>query len=86
LGAYHHGHIRTVLTGATPGMVRERYAPSFATILKEGGKMRSIMPTLLLSVVICSLVGCTVDPGSARYDRSTGYSDWPHFQTLDRWN
>jgi hypothetical protein len=44
--------------------------------------MRSIMSALLL-IVIGGLLGCTVDGGSAPDDRSTGYRNWPHFQTLD---
>jgi len=45
--------------------------------------MRSIMRALLLLIVMGGLLGCTVDGGSVRDDRSAGYRDWPHFQTLD---
>ena len=45
--------------------------------------MRSIMSALLLLIVMGGLLGCTVDGGSVRDDRSAGYGDWPHFQTLD---
>ncbi|HEV2550464.1 MAG TPA: hypothetical protein VGU20_24335 [Stellaceae bacterium] len=41
------------------------------------------MRALLLLIVIGGLFGCTVDAGSTHDDRSTGYRDWPHFQTLD---
>ena len=41
------------------------------------------MRALLSLIVIGVLLGCTVDGGSVRDDRSAGYRDWPHFQTLD---
>jgi hypothetical protein len=51
--------------------------------------MTSIVCALLVLIVIGGLFGCTVDRGNARYDRSTGYSDFrtegAHgLETLDR--
>jgi hypothetical protein len=41
------------------------------------------MRALVLLIVIGGLLGCTVDGDSVHDNRSAGYSDWPHFQTLD---
>jgi hypothetical protein len=59
-------------------------SPGSQRLGEKEARMLSMMRALPLLIVIGGLLGCTVDGGSARYDGSTGYRDWPHFQTLDR--